>query len=173
MAPGVNHTVRLPRARRPASYSAQLVTRCRCFGMWRRQAALALNGTARIQASGKGPSSYTAQLPTPTGRSVQQGGGFWQNMTPSTLPLPCFAEKQASLLSSLDSYDRRAPGREGNGGVGNYTTAHQIDQVKQDSALIEIGSGRHRNAVCYRINGPGENRIALSANALWIGVAAP
>src|SRR3954447_26686070 len=26
-----------------------------------------------FQASGKGPSSYTAQLPTPTGRSVQQG----------------------------------------------------------------------------------------------------
>src|SRR3954463_13725901 len=73
IASGVNHTVRLPRARRPASYSAQLVTRCRCFGMWRRQAALALNGTAEIQASGREPSSYTAQLPTPTGRSVQQG----------------------------------------------------------------------------------------------------
>ncbi len=29
---GVNQTVRLPRARRPASYSAQLVTRCFCFG---------------------------------------------------------------------------------------------------------------------------------------------
>ncbi|MGH3102349.1 MAG: hypothetical protein ACRDPU_15285 [Thermoleophilia bacterium] len=35
---------------------------------------MALNGTAEIQASGKGPSSYTAQLPTPTGRSMQQGG---------------------------------------------------------------------------------------------------
>src|SRR4051794_38904818 len=70
-ASGVNHTVRLPRPRRPASYSAQLVTRYRCLGMWRRQAALALNGTAEIQASGKGPSSYTTQLPTPTGRSVQ------------------------------------------------------------------------------------------------------
>src|SRR4051794_21688109 len=74
IASGVNQIVRLPRARRPASFSAQLVTRCRCFGMWRRHAALALNGTAGIQASGKGPSSYTAQLPTPTGRSVQQGG---------------------------------------------------------------------------------------------------
>ena len=42
--------------------------------MWWRQGALALNGTAGVQASGKGPSSYTAQLPTPTGRSVQQGG---------------------------------------------------------------------------------------------------
>src|SRR3954452_4996526 len=41
--------------------------------MWRRKAALALNGTAGIRVSGKGPSSYTAQLPTPTGRSVQQG----------------------------------------------------------------------------------------------------
>src|SRR3954447_25048237 len=74
MASGVNQTVRLPRARRPASYSAQLVTRCRCFGMWRRQAALALNGTAPVPALGEGASSYTAQLPTPTGRSVQQGG---------------------------------------------------------------------------------------------------
>src|SRR5215213_6280238 len=46
IASGVNHTVRLPRARRPASYAAQLVTRCRCLGMWRRHAALALNGTA-------------------------------------------------------------------------------------------------------------------------------
>ncbi len=33
-ASGVNHTVRLPQARRPAPYSAQLVTRCCCFGMW-------------------------------------------------------------------------------------------------------------------------------------------
>ena len=33
IASGVNHTVRLPRARRAASYSAQLVTRCRCLGM--------------------------------------------------------------------------------------------------------------------------------------------
>src|SRR4051794_11083397 len=74
-ASGVNQTVRLPRARRAVSYSAQLVTRCFCLGMWRRQAALALNGTADIQASGKGPSSYTAQLPTPTGRFMQQGAG--------------------------------------------------------------------------------------------------
>src|SRR5215208_4188443 len=70
----VNHTVRLPRARRPASYSAQLMTRCCCLGMWRRQDALALNGTAGVRVSGKEPPSYAAQLPTPTGRSVQQGG---------------------------------------------------------------------------------------------------
>src|SRR5437763_600895 len=29
---------------------------------------------AVVRASEKGPSSYTAQLPTPTGRSMQQGG---------------------------------------------------------------------------------------------------
>jgi hypothetical protein len=33
IAASVNQIVRLPRARRAASYSAQLVTRCRCFGM--------------------------------------------------------------------------------------------------------------------------------------------
>src|SRR5215208_8486292 len=66
-ASGVNHTVRLPRARKLASYTAQLVTRCRCLGMWRRQAALALNGTAAVRVSGKEPPSYAAQLPTPIG----------------------------------------------------------------------------------------------------------
>src|SRR4051812_22889646 len=92
-ASGVNHTVRLPRARRPASYSAQLVTRCRCFGMWRRQAVLALNGTAGGQASEKGPSSYTAQLPTPTGRSVQQGGMPSIFESGSRVSKPSFAYK--------------------------------------------------------------------------------
>ena len=32
-AASVNQTVRLPRCRRAASYSAQFVTRCRCLGM--------------------------------------------------------------------------------------------------------------------------------------------
>jgi hypothetical protein len=40
-----NHAVRLPRARRPASYSAQFVTLRRRFGMWRRRAWSALGGT--------------------------------------------------------------------------------------------------------------------------------
>jgi hypothetical protein len=30
----VNQTVKLPRRRKLASYSAQFVTRCRCLGMW-------------------------------------------------------------------------------------------------------------------------------------------
>src|SRR4051795_2081644 len=46
IASGVNQTVRLPRARRPASYAAQLVTRCRCLGMRCRRSRLALNGMA-------------------------------------------------------------------------------------------------------------------------------
>jgi hypothetical protein len=40
----VNQTVRLPRPRRAASYSAQFVVRCRCFGMCWRRSALILNG---------------------------------------------------------------------------------------------------------------------------------
>ena len=32
-ASGVDQTVKPPQTRRPASYSAQLVTRCRCLGM--------------------------------------------------------------------------------------------------------------------------------------------
>ena len=43
IASSVNQTVRLPRCRKPASYSAQLVTRCRCLGMrWRRAALILL-----------------------------------------------------------------------------------------------------------------------------------
>jgi hypothetical protein len=47
-ASGVNHTVKLPRARRPASYSAQLVTRCFCLGMWCRRSAFALKGMVGV-----------------------------------------------------------------------------------------------------------------------------
>src|SRR3954465_10048032 len=64
IASSVNHTVRLPRGRRAASYAAQLVTRCRCLGMRWRRAALASNGTAGIRRSGDGPLPYG---------SVQQG----------------------------------------------------------------------------------------------------
>src|SRR3954454_13767077 len=46
IASGVNQTVRLPRARRPASYAAQLMTRCHCLGMRCRRSRLALNGMA-------------------------------------------------------------------------------------------------------------------------------
>ena len=62
IAASVNQTVRLPRWRRAASYAAQFVTRCRCLGMWRRQAALALNGTAgvRIVREGGDPGVVTA-----------------------------------------------------------------------------------------------------------------
>src|SRR3954471_23408651 len=44
IAASVNQTVRLPRWRKAASYSAQFVTRRRCFGIRWRRAALALNG---------------------------------------------------------------------------------------------------------------------------------
>ena len=34
MASALNHTVRLPRCRKLASYSRQFVTLCFCLGMW-------------------------------------------------------------------------------------------------------------------------------------------
>src|SRR4051794_25856978 len=67
IASSVNQTVRLPRWRRAASYSAQLVTRCRCLGMRWRRAALALNGTAEVRGSWEGPPHYAIRPPMPTG----------------------------------------------------------------------------------------------------------
>src|SRR4051794_23369980 len=66
-ASSVNQTVRLPRCSRAASYSAQLVTRCRCLGMRWRRAALALNGTAEVRGSWEGPPRYAIRPPMPTG----------------------------------------------------------------------------------------------------------
>src|SRR3954465_4801062 len=71
--------------------------------MWRRQAALALNGTAGVQASGKGPSSYTAQLPTPTGRSVQQGD---RRETEQTAP-PAGEEETRRLAEESSTSDEQ------------------------------------------------------------------
>jgi hypothetical protein len=44
IASSVNHTVKLPRCRKLASYAAQFITLRFCFWMWLRHAALALNG---------------------------------------------------------------------------------------------------------------------------------
>src|SRR3712207_5771645 len=68
-ASGVNQTVRLPRARRPASYAARLVTRCFCLGMWRRRAAFVLNGKRGAPAwwRGQAPAS---PYPKPPKRTI-------------------------------------------------------------------------------------------------------
>jgi type IV secretory pathway VirB10-like protein len=44
-----------------------LVTRCRCLGMRWRRAALALNGTAEVRGSWKGPPPYAIRPSMPTG----------------------------------------------------------------------------------------------------------
>src|ERR1700693_3430519 len=49
IASSLNHTVKLPRCRKLASYAAQFVTLRFCFGMWWRRAALALNGMVGSQ----------------------------------------------------------------------------------------------------------------------------
>src|SRR4051794_18183341 len=47
--------------------------------MWRRHAALAWNGTARVRVSGKQPPSYAAQLPTPI-RPIRATRWFFNNI---------------------------------------------------------------------------------------------
>src|SRR4051794_21695640 len=76
IASGVNQTVRLPRARRPASYAAQLVTRCFCFGMWWRRAASALNGKRGAPAWWRGlaPASPYPKPPKPAIAATRRRG---------------------------------------------------------------------------------------------------
>src|SRR4051812_12713100 len=72
-AASVNQTVRLPRWRKAASYSAQFATLCFCLGMWWRRSWFSLNGKVGFRGSGAGRPSYAPQPPPPTSRSVQQG----------------------------------------------------------------------------------------------------
>src|SRR3954471_21664106 len=75
IASSVNQTVRLPRWRKAASYSAQFATLCFCLGMWWRRSWFSLNGKVGFGGSGAGRTSYATQPPPPTSRSVQQGSG--------------------------------------------------------------------------------------------------
>src|SRR3954463_4469200 len=61
IAASLNHTVRLPRWRRLASYAAQFVTLRFCFGIWWRRAALALNGMGILDQIGGRPSTLSGQ----------------------------------------------------------------------------------------------------------------
>src|SRR3954468_16860226 len=72
-AASVNQTVRLPRWRKAASYSAQFATLCFCLGMWWRRSWFSLNGKVGFRGSGAGRTSYATQPPPPPSRSVQQG----------------------------------------------------------------------------------------------------
>ncbi len=73
-----NHTMRLPRARRPASYSAQLVTRCRCFGMQCLRSAFALNGKRGVPGWWRGlaPASNYLQPPKGAIRATRRRQGY-------------------------------------------------------------------------------------------------
>ena len=88
IASSVNQTVRLPRWRRPASYSRQFVTLCLCLGMWWRRSWFNLNGKAGIRGSEKGRSSYVGparsatdriRATTPPGCPDRQGCRAWRS----------------------------------------------------------------------------------------------
>src|SRR3954462_13865070 len=54
IASALNHTVRLPRRRRLASYAGQFVTLCVCLGTWRRRVWFSLKGKAGILGQVRG-----------------------------------------------------------------------------------------------------------------------
>src|ERR1017187_2014142 len=72
---GVTHNVRLPRRRRPASYSAQFFTRNFILGMWRRRGALCLFGMegAAFQESVPEPPIFNPIRATTPGKRVRLG----------------------------------------------------------------------------------------------------
>src|SRR4051794_22899684 len=107
--------------------------------MWWRQAALALNGTAGIQASGKGPLSYTAQLPTPTGQSMQQGDNklYQADARPGpTLEAPCWAHARRPffVLADLAANARR----KAHGKPASVISPLALEAVRRLDAIFAI-----------------------------------
>src|SRR3954451_20279792 len=68
MASSENHTVRLPRWRRLASYSRQFITFRFCLGIWWRRSWFSLNGKMGILESEEEQSSYVGPARSATGR---------------------------------------------------------------------------------------------------------
>src|SRR3954471_391742 len=74
IASALNHTVRLPRRRRPASYAGQLVTSCVRLGTWWRRSWFSLKGKAGTPGSGQGQPPTPGRPRAPSSGSVHQGG---------------------------------------------------------------------------------------------------
>src|SRR3954468_16734850 len=68
MASSENHTVRLPRWRRLASYSRQFITFRFCLGIWWRRSWFSLNGKMGIRESEEEQSSYVGPARSATGQ---------------------------------------------------------------------------------------------------------
>jgi hypothetical protein len=71
IASSVNHTVRLPRRRKLASWAGQFITRRFCLGMWWRHLAWALKGPTGIRDQNRSDPS-TPHCPVPNEGSQQQ-----------------------------------------------------------------------------------------------------
>src|SRR5215212_11432412 len=113
IASAVNHTVRLPRARRPASYAAQLMTRCFCFGVWWRRAAFALNGTRGAPAWWRGlaPASPYPKAPRwaiDATRRLEADFRREENRLEQARTRGCPELVQRSLLASITALEAQA-----------------------------------------------------------------
>ena len=94
-----NQTVRLPHARRAASYSAQFVTLYRCFGMRCRRSAFALNGNRGAPDRRRGRAPASAYLKAPR-RPIPA-------TTPRRASAPPAPGRKARLLRSESGKRRR------------------------------------------------------------------
>src|SRR3954453_17538837 len=73
IASALNHTVRLPRRRRLASYAGQFVTLCVRVGMRWRRSWFSLKGKAGTPGSGQGQPPTPGRPRAPSSGSVHQG----------------------------------------------------------------------------------------------------
>ncbi|TPG55628.1 hypothetical protein EAH89_13730 [Roseomonas nepalensis] len=137
IASAVNHTVRLPRARRPASYSAQLVTLWRCLGMRCRRSALALKGMTGVS---NGPRDRP-------GVSLHQGAPSGELCDKMILLRRLCLEWQGHLSPVVPPGATNAR-RSGRGG-GFHCGTHEVSA----SARLGVGASRcsrHPSRECRR-----------------------
>src|SRR4051812_23015519 len=110
----LNHTVRLPRWRKLASYSRQFVTLCFCLGMWCRRSWFSLNGKVGIRGSERRRSSYRGPICRATGRirATAPRPRLPDVQTCTTVSSPRELEPEA--IPSQDAFGYRAFGEHGN-----------------------------------------------------------
>jgi hypothetical protein len=155
----VNQTVRLPRWRKPASYSAQFVIRRRCFGIRWRRAALALNGI-EDPGSSEGPSSYASHTRVPTARSVQQTPFERHGRAPHDPEIPDLGLTEAADGGAGHAQNSRLQGHAGR----DWDDQRRRQQEREPGQLQRVfinGSGTADRGVDARVERPRQRRDAV------------
>src|SRR4051812_15579396 len=116
IASALNHTVRLPRRRRLASYAGQFVTLCVRLGMWWRRSWFSLKGKAGTPGSGQGQPPTPGRPRAPSSGSVHQGvakrTAKKQQMRWNKATMQPFLDVRTVVLNDMleDAFRQRYPG---------------------------------------------------------------